>query len=284
MVRRQNQHRRICKTNKEKIIMKKGTILFAVFILPLFVMSQENKFEYSPKVKNRVEITNLLGEINLQNTSGNAIVIESDIKFEKPERAEGLQLLGAMEDNTGLAINVSEENGVVYISGISKQVRDHTYTVSIPLGVAVSIDYHSPFAQGDLTIDSFKGSLEIKTLNAGVKLINCTGPFAVNSVSGNVEAVFSSFSQEEPTSLATVSGFIDVTLPTSDKASISISNLTGNVYNNLNLKSTEEEDTDERAEGLGAIKHKGKNNYTLNGGGQEMYLKSVSGNIYLRKK
>ena len=43
--------------------------------------------------------------------------------MEKPERAEGLSLLGAMEDNTGMGINISEENGIVIISGITKQVK-----------------------------------------------------------------------------------------------------------------------------------------------------------------
>ncbi|QGY44563.1 hypothetical protein GM418_13090 [Maribellus comscasis] len=263
--------------------MKKVTVLLAAFVLPLLSMSQE-KYEYSPKVKNRVEITNLLGEISLKNTSENTIVIESDANFEKPERAEGLQLLGAMEDNTGLAVNVSEEDGIVSITGISKQVRDFNYSISIPAGIAVSIDYHSPFASGDLDIDSYNGSLEIKTLSSDVKLNNCSGPFTVNSVSGDVEVIFSNVSQGEPTSLASVSGFVDVSIPAGNKANIEISNLTGNVYNNLNLESAGKEDRDERSEGLGAIKRKGKTSYKLNGGGQEIYLKSVSGNIYLRKK
>ena len=264
--------------------MNKVTFLIAVFIIPLISFSQEKKFEYTPKVKNRVEIINLLGEISLKNTNGNAIVIESDFDMDRPERAEGLKLLGAMEDNTDIGVNVSEEDGVVTISGITKQVRDYKYTISIPQGIAVSIDYHSPFANSDISVDSYKGSLEIKTLSASVKLTECTGPFTVNSVSGDVEVVFSSVNQDEPSSLASVSGLIDVTIPASGKATLQISNVTGNVYNNLDLKNNSKEKDDERASGLGAIKHNRGNNYTLNGGGQKIYLKSVSGNIYLRKK
>ena len=264
--------------------MKKVTFLIAVFIIPLISFSQEKKFEYTPKVKNRVEITNLLGEISLRNANGNAIVIESDFDMERPERADGLKLLGAMEDNTNLGINVSEEDGVVTISGVTKQVRDHKYTISVPQGIAVSIDYHNPFANSDITVDSYKGSLEIKTLSANVKLTECTGPFTVNSVSGNVEVVFSSVNQNEPSSLASVSGLIDVSVPSSGKATFEISNITGNVYNNLDLENSSKEKKDERAAGLGAIKHNSGNTYTLNGGGQKIFLKSVSGNIYLRKK
>ena len=264
--------------------MNKVTILIAVFIIPLISFSQENKYEYTPKVKNRVEITNLLGEISLQNANGNTILIESDFNMERPERAEGLKLLGAMEDNTNLGVNVSEEDGVVTISGISKQVRDYKYTISIPIGIAVSLDYHSPFANSDINVDSYKGSLEIKTLSASVKITECTGPFTVNSISGDVEVVYSNINQDEPSSLASVSGLIDVTVPPSGKATFEISNITGSVYNNLNLVNNTQEKKDERAAGLGAIKHNRGNAYTLNGGGQKIFLKSVSGNIYLRKK
>ena len=265
--------------------MKRSIFLAIVVISPLVMFAQGNKYEYTPKVKNRVEIVNLLGEISLKNTTGNAIVVESDFDMEKPERAEGLKLLGAMEDNTNLGINITEENGVVTISGITKKVRDYSYTISIPQGIVVNLDYNSPFAGSDVEVESYSGSLEIKTLNADVKLTDCTGPLTISSISGNVEAVFSSINQGEPSSLASVSGYIDITVPGGSKASFEINNVTGNVYNNLDLKNVNPEKEDKRAEGLASVKHSnGKNSYTLNGGGSKVFLKSISGNIYLRKK
>jgi hypothetical protein len=264
--------------------MKKIVLFLVVIVSPLFIKSQETKFEYTPKVKKRVEIKNLLGEISLKNAIGNAIVIESDFNVDIPERAKGLKLLGAMEDNTQLGVNITEENGIVSILGSTKQVRDYKYTISVPLGIAVSLEYNSPFVTGDIDIDSYKGSLEINTLSANVKLTNSTGPFTVNSVSGDVEVTFASINQDEPTSLASVSGLIDVSVPAGEKATFDISNITGNVFNNLDLKGISKEENDKRAKGLGSIKHSDGNTFTLNGGGQKVYLNSVSGNIYLRKK
>lgn len=265
--------------------MKRVIYLAAALIFPLLTFAQGNKYEYTPKVKNRVEIVNVLGEITLQNAVGDAIVIESDFDMEKPERAEGLKLLGTQEDNnTNLGISVTEENGVVSISGVTNKVKDYSYTISIPQGIAVSLDYHNPFASSDIEVDSYKGSFEIKTLTAKVKLNNCEGPFTVNSTSGDIEAVFNSLNQNEPTSLASVSGFIDVTVPANSKATFEVSNITGNIYNNLDLKSQSDEDEDSRADGLGAIRHRNHSSYTLNGGGQKLILKAVSGNIYLREK
>lgn len=265
--------------------MKRIAIIFTALIFPVLLMGQTKKFEYTPKVKNKIEISNLLGEISLQNSTGNAIVIESDFNMERPDRAAGLKLLGAMEDNTDLGVNVSEENGVVSIQGATRQVRDYKYKILVPTGMAVNLDYGSPFAKEDVTVDSFTGSLEIKTLNANVKITKSSGPFTVNSISGDVEVVFDKINQSEPTSLATVSGLVDVTLPSSDKANIEISTINGNVFNNLDLKSTAKPvEKDRHAYGMDALRMQGGNSYTLNGGGQKVYLKSISGNIYLRKK
>ncbi|HLN74629.1 MAG TPA: hypothetical protein VK205_15155, partial [Prolixibacteraceae bacterium] len=155
--------------------MKSIVIVIAAIVLPMITLGQMKKYEYTPKTKNKVEIHNLLGDISLQNTTGNAIVIESDFKMDVPDRAKGLKLMGSSEDNTNLGVNISEENGIVYLEGAVNQVRDHKYKISIPAGMAVNLDYNSPFAKGDLNVDSFKGSLEVKTLNANVKVTNTTG-------------------------------------------------------------------------------------------------------------
>lgn len=263
--------------------MKSTVFLLAVVLLPAIGLGQMKKYEYSPKVKGKIEIKNLLGEITLQNSAGAAIIIESDFEMERPERAEGLKLLGAAEDNSGIGVNVTEENGVVLITGAVKQVRDHRYKISVPVGASVNLDYNSPFTAGDLVIESFKGSLETKTLNANVKVTNTTGPLTVNTISGDVDVVFSSINQEAPTSLASISGLVDVTVPATEKVTVNISNINGNVYNNLDLKPVKEAASDERAEGMSPIRQD-IGDFTLNGGGQKLLLKSISGNIYLRKK
>ncbi len=263
--------------------MKRIAFLLVVFVLPVLTFGQMKKFEYTPKVKGKIEIKNLLGEITLQNTTGSAIIIESNFKMERPDRADGLKLLGVMDDNTDLGVNVNEENGIINIVGAVNQVRDFKYKISVPIGSAVNLDYNSPFAQDQLIIDSFKGSLETHTLNTNVKITNSTGPFTVNTISGNLEVAFSSISQEAPTSLATINGLIDVTIPASEKATVNLSTMNGNVYNNLDLKPVKESDSDQRAYGMMSIRQN-MGDFTLNGGGQKVLLKSISGNIYLRKR
>lgn len=263
--------------------MKRNTMLLAIALVPMFALGQMKKFEYTPKVKSKIEIKNLLGEISLQNSQGNALVIESNFSMERPDRAAGLKLLGSMEDNTDMGINLTEENGVVSITGAVKQVAEYKYKILVPAGMDVILNNNSPFAKGDLAIDSFRGSLEIRTLNANVKVTNSTGPLTINTISGNLEVVFSSVSQEAPTSLASISGLVDVTIPAGEKATFNVNSMNGNVYNNLDLKSVKESEPDKRAEGMKAIRSD-VGEFTLNGGGQKILLKSITGNIYLRKR
>jgi hypothetical protein len=265
--------------------MKKNVIGLMLLILPIALWAQSKKFEYTPKVKNKVEIKNVLGKVSLKNTTGAAIVVETNYDREIPERAKGLKLLGNMEDNTEIGLNISEENGVVSITGVSRQVREYDYTISIPVGISVDFEYNSPFVNGgDIEIESFKGNLEIKTLASNVKLINISGPLTVSSVSGNIEVILSSISQEGPTSLATVNGLIDLSVPSTEKATFEVKSVMGDVYNNLDLVGKSKVQEDKRSGGLDAIKHNDGSNFMLNGGGQKVILSTVSGNIYLRKK
>lgn len=264
--------------------MKRNVIVVILLVLPMALWAQPKKFDYTPKVKNKVEIKNVLGKVSLKNTTGAAIVVETNYDREIPDRAKGLKLLGDMEDNTNIGLNISEENGVVSITGVSRQVREYNYTISIPSGLAINLDYNSPFATDDIEVESFKGSLEIKTLASSVKLTNTSGPLTVGSVSGDIEVVLSNISQEGPTSLATVNGLIDLTVPSSEKANFEISCVMGDVYNNLELVNKSKTSEDKRSGGLDAIKYNEGSSFTLNGGGQKVIVSSVSGNIYLRKK
>ena len=76
---------------------------------------------------------------------------------------------------------------------------------------------------------------------------------------------------------------IDVTVPAGEKAIFTINTMQGNIYNNLDLKSVKENEPDNRAKDMKVIRHE-TGEFTLNGGGQKVLLKTITGNIYLRKK
>ncbi|MGE0020064.1 MAG: hypothetical protein AB7S72_10390 [Draconibacterium sp.] len=95
-------------------------------------------------------------------------------------------------------------------------------------------------------------AFNLKTISGQVELKGTTGQAEVNSISG----------------------FIDYAAPQACKAKIKISTITGNVYSNLKF----DEQKDKEMKWVGS-----DYSLVLNGGGPEMTLKTISGDIFLRK-
>ena len=95
-------------------------------------------------------------------------------------------------------------------------------------------------------------AFNLKTISGQVEIKGTTGEMDVNSISG----------------------FIDYAAPSACKAKIKISTITGNVYSNLKF----DEQKDKEMKWVGS-----DYNLVLNGGGPEIALKTISGDIFLRK-
>lgn len=95
-------------------------------------------------------------------------------------------------------------------------------------------------------------NFSIKTISGEIELKGCEGEMDINSISG----------------------FIDYSIPEKHKARIDLSTVTGDVYSNVKFDNPSSSE----------ISWVGTNReLTLNGGDKDVELKTVSGNIYLRK-
>ena len=95
-------------------------------------------------------------------------------------------------------------------------------------------------------------NFSVNTISGEVELIGCEGEMAVNSVSG----------------------FIDYSIPEKLKAKIDLSTVTGDVYSNVKFDNADSKEIS----WVGT-----KRELTLNGGNKDVELKTVSGDIFLRK-
>ncbi len=92
----------------------------------------------------------------------------------------------------------------------------------------------------------------VKTISGKILLVGAKGKFTLNSISG----------------------FIDYSIPPTTKARINLSTVTGDVYSNVKF----DKPVDEKMSWVGT-----KHDLSLNGGGTPVELKTVSGDIFLRK-
>ncbi|MDQ2177851.1 hypothetical protein [Marinifilum sp. D714] len=94
---------------------------------------------------------------------------------------------------------------------------------------------------------------------------------SINTISGNISIVGLQSKME----IETISGFIDLSLPSKQQADLVLNTITGEMYTDFELNTKNK----------GELKHyrNGKFSTSLNGGGEEIFLKTISGDIFLRK-
>ena len=94
--------------------------------------------------------------------------------------------------------------------------------------------------------------------------------FDLNTISGQVEVNGAQGKMD----INSISGFIDYSIPSGLKAKIDLSTISGNVYSDVKF----EDDSEKEMTPVGTKRH-----LTLNGGNVPIALKTISGDIYLRK-
>ena len=122
-------------------------------------------------------------------------------------------------------------------------------------------------------IKKLKGTKNLNNFNSEINYklkVPANLEFNLKTISGQIELL----GPIGKMSVNSISGFIDYTVPASLKASISLSTISGNVYSDMKFEK-------------GALKEiswvETKRELSLNGGTLPIELKTISGDIYLRK-
>ncbi len=217
-----------------------------------------------------------INEVVVEGYSGSKI--EVSLKgghLEKDERASGLKQINGLgnTDNTGVGLSQSKDGTNLVLAAVSKS-QHAQYIVKVPESINVEVK-HSTHHGDDITFKNLKGEVEASVVFNDIALENVTGPIMVNCVHGDIDASFSSFNQSNPTSIVSVHGDVDVSLPASTKSNLVLSSGWGNIYTDFNIAV-------ETKDGMKKISQS-KVNGTINGGGNELQVKSSHGNVYLRK-
>jgi hypothetical protein len=94
--------------------------------------------------------------------------------------------------------------------------------------------------------------------------------FSLKTISGKIVLI----GAQGKMSLNSISGFIDYSIPSASKARINLSTISGDVYSNVNFDNSSKDEMS----WVGT-----KRDLSLNGGDTPVELKTISGDIYLRK-
>ncbi|MBN1832958.1 MAG: DUF4097 family beta strand repeat protein [Deltaproteobacteria bacterium] len=143
--------------------------------------------------------------------------------------------------------------------------------------------------EGDITVNEFKGTVEASTIQGNITVKNMDGIVLANTVEGDINVAFKNLDNDKELYFSTVNGDIDITFPKETNADIMARTVEGSVYSGFDgdvtygNQSDDEESTKDSQ--LPFVKMFRSDYITtrIHGGGQDIYLNSVDGNIYIRK-
>ena len=216
-------------------------------------------------------------EISVEGYEGTELVVNARNYEAPPERAQGLRpLYSSGTDNSGLGLSISEAGDELTIMKVGRS--EANYAFKVPKNVSLIVEEVN-YSGDDMVFRNLSGEIEIRTTSSDVVLEGVTGPVVANSVSGSIEIVFSELNQQKPTSITVVSGDADITLPAQTPADLKLASVSGEVYTNFDI-SLKEGDEEKGLKRLGMGR---PIEGTINNGGVSFQVKTVSGDIFLRK-
>ncbi|GAB4238740.1 MAG: hypothetical protein Tsb0034_14490 [Ekhidna sp.] len=261
------------------------TIIAGLILLSSATLAQQKPsgdggktFKFSVKgnaAETWLMIDNLAADLQIEGISGSEIRIESKNYAGIPEKAKGLKPLSATgPENTGIGLSMTQEGTVINLSGAHNEANDAAYTLYVPKNLKLKLNYNS-WQAGDVVVKGMAGEIEAITQVGDIKFVDITGPIVAHTLSSDLEVVFTSLATTSPSSLSSTSGDIDITIPAGTKGDFKMATVSGGVYTAFDFDFGD----DGKINRIGGQSAKGK----LNGGGVEVQLKTVSGDIYIRK-
>jgi hypothetical protein len=192
------------------------------------------------------------------------------------------------------------ENGMKRISRhdsyeITAKELDNTVTVnagnpskSINLDLKIPQDVKLKLGtvnNGEIVVDNVKGELEVNNVNDKITLTNISGSVVANTVNGDVEVTIKSVDPKAPMAFSTLNGDVRVTLPADTKANLKLKSDNGDILSDFDIDIDKTQPKVDKTSEPGMYKLK-KDDWVygkINGGGVEMMMKNMQGDIYVKK-
>ena len=192
------------------------------------------------------------------------------------------------------------ENGMKRISsagGFEVTAKEADNTVTIQTGnpnKAVDLDLKIPqdvklkigtVNDGEISVENVRGELEVSNVNEKITLSNVSGSVVANTVNGDIVVAFNKVDPNAPMSFSTLNGDIRVTLPLDTKANLKLKSDNGEIFSDFDVVVDKTPGKIDKTSAPGMYKIK-KDDWVygkINGGGAEMLMKNMQGNIYLKR-
>ena len=182
----------------------------------------------------------------------------------------------------GTYIKVTESSNRIIIKPV---VQGQQLSIKVLVPKQTGIFHINSMLHANISLTDLAGEIDI-TNNAGeIKLAGISGSAVVSNVAGNINANFKSVSTSLPMAFSTVAGYIDVSIPSSAKATVKAYSDNSDFTSEFptDYISTPSPVVSQNSKGVNRIENVKNIIGKINGGGPELRFKTMEGPIHLRK-
>ena len=252
----------------------------------------------------KLNVSLLNGSIKVISYEGKDIIIDVQAGSMTEKKSMKLSKGGAtMNMNVDVNTNTerSSSNGMKRINGgnnfdVSAEEKNNRVTVhSDSWKGAITLTIKVPQSEatlklgtvndGDISVTNVNGEMEISNTNGAIHLNNVSGSVVANTVNGPVVATFKTIDPKAAMAFTTLNGNVDVTFPATFKGNVKLKSDMGEMYTDFDIE-TDKSQAKVNRTSQGGMYRVNTENWIygkINGGGPEMMMKNMNGNIYIRK-
>ncbi|WPU91986.1 DUF4097 family beta strand repeat-containing protein [Mucilaginibacter sabulilitoris] len=270
--------------------IKIGGVLILILLLSTRIWAQSSNSEQlvvplsDPGKPYKLNAHLVSGSITLVSYEGKDILIDAQSGDEKSGRVKEAAIgMRRLSPANSLDVTAEENNNQVNIHS-SMGNKNINLTIKVPRNdVKLKLNTVN---NGDINVSNVSGELEVTNVNGSIKLNNVSGSVVANTVNGEVNVKFKAIDPKAAMAFSTLNGNVDVTFPATLKANVKLKSDRGDIYTDFDVvTNTQQKPAVSRNNKAGMYSLKiddwvyGK----IEGGGPEMMMKNMNGNIYIRK-
>lgn len=182
----------------------------------------------------------------------------------------------------GYALEVDEHDNEI---SLDTDWRDNKVTVvaRVPTRADLSL---STLNDGVIIVTNITGNLELENINGPITATGISGSVIAESINETIDVSFVAIDDVNATSLETMNGDLNLRLPASASVQVHLDIADGDIYSDFEVDVQATRPTIERDESRGGVEVRIESIIivNINGGGPVVRLKSMSGDINIRKQ
>lgn len=264
-----------------------STVLFILFLMfagNLFAQQEITVPLSEPGKAYRLDLHLIDGSIKVTGYDGKDIQVTVESDSSKSHKSEeGGSGMRRINSGGGLDLTAVEKNNSV---NISSSFTRKAVTIIVKVPQTVGCEYKiGTVNNGDITISNLSGRLEVVNVNGAITCSNISGSVVANTVNGTVKVTFRSVDAKAAMAFSTLNGNVDITFPADLKANMKLKSDRGDVFTDFEMaiQKTQPKASVTNENSMHRISIEDWVYGTIGGGGPEIMMKNMQGNIYVRK-